>query len=256
MRFTKGLIIKVAAGVMALSAIACQNDQDSTMRYNNATMGNIVDGNFISDQGNIFNVTEQTCKGKLDTMKRAFVICDVLNNTVNGEKNEYDVRVNYIANVLDKAAKPISEIEDLDNYMNDPIILKSVWFSAGYMNMLIYIPTKRIGGKIHELNLLYEEIESGKWKFSIRHNAEGEILTDTNDSFDFVMAYSYASFPISAIIAEDSATIDIEWKSYLESGYGIHAETKMITATAEYTKSSFEHVPQAAVTAASVTEME
>ncbi len=256
MRITKGLIIKVAAGIMALSAISCSKAQDNTMRYNNATMGNIVDGNFISDQGNRFNVTEQTCKGKLDTMKRAFIICDVLSNTANGEKNEYDVRVNYISNVLTKDAVPSSEIEDLDKYMNDPIVLKDIWFSAGYMNMLIYIPIKRIGGKTHELNLLYEEVKSGTWKFRIRHNAEGEVLTDAYDNFDFVMAYSYASFPISTIIPEDSASIEIEWKGYLESGYGIHAETKIMSATTEYTRSAFEHVPQSAIATTSILEME
>ena len=70
-------IIAIAAGIATFAAASCS--KDNTIRYNNATMGNIVNGRFTSDQGNIFNVTDQTCAGKLDTMKRAFVICDVLN---------------------------------------------------------------------------------------------------------------------------------------------------------------------------------
>lgn len=66
----------IAACAAAFSAVSCT--KDNTIRYNNATMGNIVNGTFISDQGNTFTIVDQTCPGKLDTMKRAFVICDIL----------------------------------------------------------------------------------------------------------------------------------------------------------------------------------
>ena len=50
----KGLNIFIAA-IAAVSIVSsCQ--KDDTLQYNNATMGNIVDGRFVSDQGNIFNV--------------------------------------------------------------------------------------------------------------------------------------------------------------------------------------------------------
>lgn len=47
----------MAACIMA--AASCQ--KDDTLYYNNLTMGNIVDGRFVSDQGNIFNVVEVAC---------------------------------------------------------------------------------------------------------------------------------------------------------------------------------------------------
>lgn len=65
-RMTKA-IIAIAAGIAALAAASCS--KDNTIRYNNATMGNVVNGKFTSDQGNRFNVVDQTCAGKLDTMK-------------------------------------------------------------------------------------------------------------------------------------------------------------------------------------------
>ena len=97
MKKIKGMIIALAVGAAAF-ATSCQKDE--TLRYYNATMGNIVDGRFVSDQGNTFNIVEQTCEGRLDTLKRAFTICDILSSTGT---NEYDVRLNYITSVLTKA---------------------------------------------------------------------------------------------------------------------------------------------------------
>ena len=73
MRRIKGIIICIIAAAFISS---CK--QDETLRYNNLTMGNIVNGTFVSDQGNIFNVVEKTCEGNLEEMERALVICDVL----------------------------------------------------------------------------------------------------------------------------------------------------------------------------------
>ena len=58
-------IIGCTAALIALAAVSCS--KDTTIRYNNATMGNIVSGRFVSDQGNTFNVVEQNCIGKLDS---------------------------------------------------------------------------------------------------------------------------------------------------------------------------------------------
>ena len=94
-------IIAIAAGITAFAAASCT--KDDTIRYNNATMGNVVNGKFTSDQGNTFTIVDQTCPGKLDTMKRAFVICDILTQKT-GTENEYEVRMNYISPVLTKDA--------------------------------------------------------------------------------------------------------------------------------------------------------
>ncbi len=240
MRISKNLIIRLTAGIMALSAIAC-GKEDSTLHYGNATMGNVVDGTFISDQGNRFHIVEQTCPGKLDTMKRAFIICDVLNNT-SGAENEYDIRLNRIDRVLTKNAKAISEIEDMEAYMNDPLILNNLWISGGYMNIQVLIPIQANGGKAHELNLIYE-LKDGVYEFQMRHNAEGEIIKPDGNNSNLTIAYAYASFPINSIIKEDTAKISLKWNSYLLSGQTITAETRILDIEAEYNKSSFEQAP-------------
>ena len=57
--------IKTLLAAFASLALIMSCEEDTTLRYGNVTMGNMVEGTFISDQGNIFNVVEQTCKGDL-----------------------------------------------------------------------------------------------------------------------------------------------------------------------------------------------
>ncbi len=238
---------------MTFCAASCSKP-DSTIRYNNATMGNIVEGTFISDQGNKFNVVEQTYPGKLDTMKRAFIICDVLQNTAGAEK-EFDVRVNYIANVLHKEAKAVSEIEDLEKYMNDPLILRSIWLSGGYINLYLQIPVKMTNGEPHELNMVYE-YKDGKYEFQIRHDAKGEVLKTEGSNNDLALAYAYASFPVSSIIKEDTAKITISWNGYLDNGLYISAQTKLLSLDIDYEKSIFQQVPTAVSAIETAVEIE
>ena len=47
-------IICMAAAATALASASCQ--KDDTLAYNNMTMGNIVEGKIVSDQGNKFNI--------------------------------------------------------------------------------------------------------------------------------------------------------------------------------------------------------
>ena len=89
------------AAILSFAAVSCQ--LDDTLYYNNLTMGNIVDGKFLSDQGNIFNIVEQQCSGNIAKEKRAIVICDVLNET-EGATKEYEVRLRQFASVLEKNA--------------------------------------------------------------------------------------------------------------------------------------------------------
>ena len=87
MKRINGILITLAAALLVLSAASCA--KDDTLYYNNITMGNIVDGRIVSDQGNTFNIVEQLCPARLDTMTRALVNCDVIRQTAGKEK-EYD----------------------------------------------------------------------------------------------------------------------------------------------------------------------
>ena len=232
--------VTIAAIAASLAVVSCH--KDDTLRYNNVTMGNVVAGSFISDQGNTFNIVEQKCEGRLDTLKRAFTICDILSSTGT---NEYDVRLNYITSVLTKAPLLSSEIEDMSQMANDPALLSDLWISGGYINLYITVPIKIGSDTKHMINLILDETakEDGTYTFTLRHDASGEILKEGQNT-NMVLAAGYVSFPVSHLIKEDQAKIKIKWYSYrMASPNMISSQTENYSTERLYKKDSFEHVP-------------
>lgn len=237
---TKAIII---AALACLGTASCK--KDNTLQYNNMTMGNVIDGSFISDQGNTFNVVEQTCLGKLDTMERAIVICDILNQTAGGRENDYDVRLNAMSEVLTKDILATGTELDEEESVQDPINIRNLWISGGYINMFVEFPCKSNSKVAHMLNLVQvESSEANKYTFRLHHNAYGETLNDNSEeNSNWVYAGGYVSFPISTFIKEKEADIRIEWKWYITAGTGLTqiTETKYLEGT--YKKDGYEHVP-------------
>ena len=233
----------IIAAFLCLAAVSCK--KDNTIQYNNATMGNVVNGTFTSDQGNIFNVAEQNCTGRLDTMKRAFVLCDVLNKTANGADNEYDVRLNALASVLTKDIVAVGAEAEEEVYVEDPVHIEYLWVAGGYINVYVMMPFK-VGSKTaHMINLVQQPSEEeGQYVLRLCHNAYGETMTETN-SRDFVLGGGYASFPISSVMQEDEAALKIEWKWYQSTGAGLSMVTEYKSIEGTYKKDGYQHVPEA-----------
>lgn len=242
MKNIRSIIILIA--VIAYAAVSCQDDK--TLYYNNRTMGNVVDGRFISDKGNIFNVVDQTCDGKVDTMKRAIMVCDVLKTTKGGE-NEYDVRVNQLAPVLTKSPVASSDATD-DINVEDPVHIPEMWYSGGYLNMQVIIPFKSGSDVKHMINLVYRTNADGAYVFDIRHNAFGDTIKE-NSSDKMILGGSYVSFPITGIVSQDSAKFIITWKWYetTADGYGWTKTEKEYKVEYEWKREGFEQVPQTLV---------
>lgn len=236
----------MAAAVAISSINSCE--KDDTLMYNNTTMGNIVDGRFVSDQGNTFNVVEQTCSGDLTSMKRAMVICDVLNKTEGGN-NEYDVRLTRFVSVLTKDIVNNANTND-EMLVQDPIHIEYAWISGGYINLYILFPVKASSTTTHLINLVHEgamiadetkEDISGTYRFSLRHNAFGDKVT-SDVATDYVLAGGYVSFPLNSYIVEKEADFSIEWV-YGESTEN-NSETEKGLFKARYTSDGFQHTPQ------------
>lgn len=225
---------------ICLCTMSCQ--KDDTLYYNNMTMGNIVDGRFISDQGNIFNIEKQAYDFRLDTMKRAIIICDVLNQ-VPGTENEYDIKLNQAAPVFTKDPVSLENATNPDILREDPIYIESYWYSGGYINMLLRFHLPKSSTKQHMINLVYSSSETGKYTFNLRHNAFGEDVT-ANDT-DIIVAQSYVSFPISSVIKGDKASITLNWKWFKADGYIWVNEIKEYSAVYEWTRDSFEQTSTA-----------
>lgn len=238
-----GKIITFAAAIMTFTAVSCS--KDNTLRYNNMTMGNVINGTFVSDQGNTFNVVDQTCPGKLDTMQRAMIICDIL-NSVNGSETEYDVRLNFMSPVLTKDAIAMSEITNENLLINDPIILEDFWISGGYVNLYIMVPIKINSTAPHVLTFIQDDsvTEKGKYTFIIRHNANGETLKEnSNANQEMTLGGAYASFPVASLIKENDAQVTIVWESYRVSGNAVLSDSEEKKETRLYSKNTYEQVP-------------
>ena len=249
----KGLIYFTAAIAAASLISSCQ--KDDTIQYNNGTMGNIVEGRFISDQGNIFNVVEQTCIGELYDMERAFVVCDVLRKTDGGKDNEYDVRLKQIATVMTKNVV-YHENTTEEMLVQDPVYIEYVWIAGGYLNLHVIFPIKAGSTTGHLINLVHEgemvdsetgDTIEGTYRFSLRHNANGDKITPPQ-THDYVLGGGYVSFPLSSYISENEAKFCIEWEWHKSLGDGLSTETETIKLNTTYKTGGFQHAPKNAET--------
>ena len=247
MKSIKTFIRAIAAIGIIAASVSCKHDD--TLVYNNLTMGNIVDGTFVSDMGNIFNVTENPCYKDLGTMNRALVLCDVLNK-VEGTDNEYDIRLNAATEVLVK--KPVTKFvadNDKDMTTEDPIDITYLWISGGYINTYLMFEFKydTQTPQKHLINLVYDQENSkdGKYEFIMRHNAFGE--TASNDATGITFGGNYVSFPISDIIKEDSAEIIIKCRWYKTISGGIMSDLQEKSFNIQYIRGGFEHAPRAVI---------
>lgn len=241
LKIMRKIILGLTAALFVLTAASCS--KDNTIRYNNASMGNVVNGQLVSDQGNILNVVEQSCQGKIDTMQRVFMVCDILSKTA---ESEYDVRMHYLTEVLTKTPLAMSEVTDEKLLKDDPLLLTDLWISGGYINIYMTVPIIESSKKKHHINLVYDNTvqKDGEHTFHIHHNADGEVLSDdiVNNS-NMKLAGAYVSFRIADLIKENSAKLKIRWCSYkAENGY-IISDTLDAEAERNYSKDVFEHVP-------------
>lgn len=248
--FRKAIFYLAAAAALTLSVFtSCK--KDDTLHYNNVTMGNIVDGRFVSDQGNIFNIVDQQCSGQLDTMKRALVICDVLNKTAQGKDNEYDIRLNGIVTVLTKDIVPSAGITE-EIQVQDPIRIEEAWISGGYINLYIMFPIK-VGSKtMHLINLVHEgcikdaatgEDMEGTYCFTLRHNSFEDKVTSDKD-LEYVLAGGYVSFPLNSFITESKADFLLNWVVGTDNSDESSPKPVTQSLRGKYTTDSYQHSPR------------
>lgn len=221
--------------LLLICLTACQ--KDNTIQYFNVTMGNFTDGKFVSDQGNVFNITEKTCNDRTDTLKRAMIMCDILAKTGD---SSYNVRLNEVTPVFTKSPIDSTAVRDSAIFVENPLNIGELWISGGYINMYIMIPMKAASTQVHLINLMLDDEASGDgiYRFTLKHNAYGEVLSA--EDTDFILGGTYASFPVSDKFNEDKATIQIAWTSLKSDEHGWSTETEKNTLQYEWTRGGFE----------------
>ena len=214
---------------------------DNTLQYGNVTMGNFIEDKFISDQGLTFHIVERTHSGSLDTVKRAMIGCDILYKSIDGG---YAVRLTGVESIFTK--NPVDStavMNDTEIMTENPLNIGEMWYSGGYLNMLVYVPIKENSKKSHLINLVRNDAYSaaGTYKFTFKHNAFGEVISD-NDN-DFVIASTYVSFPIAQLFKEDEQKVQIilNWTSNEEKDGNWSTETKKNTISLEVERGGYEH---------------
>ena len=240
MRRTVKTIICILAAAAAL--VSCKKEE--ALRYNNVTMGNVVDGTFTSDYGNIFTVVEKNCTADLEKMKRAITLCDVLSK-VEGTENVYNVRLNACQEVLTKNYVE-KDTADADSEMSveDPVNIQEMWISGGYLNLFINFEVNPNKNTKHLINLVLDEEASveGSYTFLLRHNSFGDSFI--HGAQETVFGGTYVSFPIADLIKENSAEITIRFEWYKGNlGQGLTSDTQEHVYKVIYNKGGYEQAP-------------
>lgn len=222
--------------LLTLLVISCQ--KDDTIHYSNVTMGNFVNGQFISDQGITYDIVEQTCSVDTDTLGRSMVSCDILTKTGD---NRYNIRLNEFSSIFTKDPIESTAVTDSTIFVENPLSVSEIWYAGGYLNLYIYIPIKEGSTQTHLINLMKNDDRSvaDNYVFSLKHNAYGEILTE--EDTDFVLGGTYVSFPIANIIQGDHAKLTLEWTSHEENEGMWSVETKRNTISMDWERVGFEH---------------
>ena len=222
--------------LISLCLLSCQKDE--TIRYNNVTMGNFVDGKFISDQGITYDIVEQTCSGMADTLDRAIISCDVLSKTGD---DRYDIRLTGFDEIFTKQPVDSTTVKEADILVENPLSVGEIWYAGGYINMFIYIPIKEGSTRTHLINLVRDDMNSTSenYIFTLKHNAFGEIITA--EDTDFILGGTYVSFPIANVIKGDKTQLTLCWTSNEENEDKWSAKTRKNTITLEWERGGYEH---------------
>lgn len=232
-------------GAIALLSLASCS-KDDTLYSGNVTMGNIDGETIVSDQGNTFDIAESMFEVTLSDYKygRVMLACDILKETAD---KRYDIRLLAISQVLTKEAVKASTITpESELAVEDAIVIRDMWYSGGYLNMLIEFAYKQGSETSHFINLVYDDVTAAEtdsdlksYTFTLRHNAYGETpkIGET-----YLNSTGYVSFPIASIIKEDKAELNIRWKShrFMDGEYKLY-ETEDMEHKGEWIRSGFEH---------------
>lgn len=115
--------------------------------------------------------------------QRAFVNYTILSDKQDGF--DHYIRVNYISSILTKKAIDLTA-ENADSIGNDPVEIKSIWSSGGFLNIEFIFRTS--GQNLHAINLVNNTTtehphQDGKIYLEFRHNAFDDPQTVQRNSF-------------------------------------------------------------------------
>ena len=236
----RNIIYLLSAICLISCAVADAFPDQDTIYDNNITMGNFADGIFITDQGLRFNILSNDSGAEIDTVKRAMISCDIVSQV---KEDTYNVVMRDFERIFTKLPVDSTAVTDDDIMVENPLHLGEIWYSGGYLNMLISIPVKENSSQVHLINLVRndEKATSGVYEFTFKHNAFGETISE-ND-IDFSQANTYVSFPLAQLFKEDEKTVQIiiNWTSNVETDGVLGCATQRNKTTLDIERTGYEH---------------
>ena len=210
---------------------------------NNITMGNFVDGEFVTDQGLSYHILALNCNGAIDSIKRAMVSCNIISKV---DESRYNVIINDFEEIFTKTPVDSTSVTDEEILKEDPLNLGEIWYSGGYLNILVSIPVKEGSGQAHLVNLVRNDKDAaeGVYEFTFKHNAYGEVYTPQDTLF--AQSNRYVSFPLSHLFKEDEkkVLVKLSWTSNVEKEGKLTAETQKNKTLLDIERVGFEHKHQ------------
>ncbi len=229
--------------VSSLAFFSCLDDKDNVL-VSYGVIQNVTSDNtyeILTDKGNTLVVTKSHTSHKIENDKRVLANFEILSEENKG-KNEYEVEVNGFYNLVSKPILRESFIQEneearRDSIGNDPFQNLYAWIGGGYLNInfnFLYMP---YGGKIHMINLVYNDVQqstgvnSDTLNLKFYHNAYGE--TPEHYYHDFALGLGRGSFNLLDLVPSgvESIPVKLTWDGY---GYSYddrkqHVETFVFT---------------------------
>ena len=175
------------AGIM-LAAVSCKLESTFYME-NVAALVNVAEGKLLSDEGVLFNVTDNISK-KQDYLvdgARYYMRFDILNR-------EMDIRIRDLQDVVICPSEAQAEFAG-----HDPVILQQASVSGGYLNLVLVYYKAKASTYGHTMSFRHE-IEDKSLKLTLFHDGNDE-NPSTTDSSLLESITSYYSVPLTGFDA-------------------------------------------------------
>lgn len=211
----KKFLIVALAAILAFSS-CMKND---VLIYNMSITGRVTNGRIVSDENIIYNVVESLTDDKLGDYDRVIVLCDVLEEVVSGK--EFNVKLKDYAPMV--TIIPVAKTSQNDEWFgSDAINMVQGWFSAGYLNMLVYITMVENSKTEHRISLMFNDTadNTDTLHFYLKHNGYGETYDVDPDNSKMKMSNGYVSFPLDAYVPDGAKgmPVSIEWDWFDNNG--------------------------------------
>ena len=220
----KALLLSCIAAAALLTGCI----KETFLITNDQTMGNIIDGRFLSDQGIWYDVTDEVNPGdtkKLLSESRALVLCDILQNTtVSGGEMSYNILLKEFVHV--DVAPVVTEVPQEEA----PVLVDLVWASGAYLNFRLIYLTPETPKQEHSFSVVVEKAPTDlqEMVLHIYHNAGGEYYGallggGESDKTTYKQQVAFVSVLILPYYQSDTAinthyTVKYAWHKKAEDG--------------------------------------